>query len=370
MIDLHVHTTASDGQYSPAQIIQKAAEKKMLLKQIESGEIHIIVGTQAIIGKSVKYHNLVLTIIDEEHKFGVMQRKSLLDKAQAGVHTITMSATPIPRSLATVLYGDTVQLITIRTLPNGRKPVKTGIATSVDKIYRYIRKESLNGHQTYVVCPMIDDSEEMAGVSSVEQVYNEYTEALSPYGIKIATLTGRNTKEETTEIIEKFSKNEINVLISTTVVEVGVNVPTATLIVISDADRFGLSSLHQLRGRVGRSDTQSYCVLQSNTHTEEGKKRLDAMVSTNDGFEIARADLEIRGAGDFLGTKQSGDNKILSLLLAYPDDYNKAKEAAVTIIDQGIECQMMDDILEREKADLLSDANSFVWHDNLVSSSA
>ena len=346
----------------------KASEKKALLKEIESGEIHIIVGTQAVLGKSVKYANLALAVIDEEHKFGVQQRKAILDKAQAGVHMITMSATPIPRSLATVLYGDSVQLITVKTLPKGRKPVITGISTGRDKIYRFIRKEASKGHQTYVVCPMIDDSDEMEGVASVEQTYKEYREALEPYGINVATLTGRNTKEETEDILAQFQTNEISVLISTTVVEVGVNVPTASLIVIEAADRFGLASLHQLRGRVGRSDIQSYCVLDSDAKTEDAQKRLNAMVMTRDGFEIAKADLEIRGAGDFLGTRQSGDNRILSLLLAYPDVYSNAKEAAKKIIDEGLTCQMFDSILEKEKTDSLSETYSHVWKDRTKAS--
>ena len=215
-------------------------------------------------------------------------------------------------------------------MPAGRKPVITGRINTKDKLFRIILKEARAGHQTYVVCPLIDksDKEQMANI---------------PYGVKIGTLTGHNKKEETQAIIEQFKNNEINVLISTTVIEVGVNVPTATTMVITDAEMFGLATMHQLRGRVGRSSLQAYCVLDSNRETESPATamRLDTMCATTDGFEIAEADMRQRGPGDFLGTQQSGDNKYLMLVLAYPEKYEEARAIAREMLDNGMNCPLM-----------------------------
>ena len=328
----------------------KAKEKKAVLAAIESGEANFVVGTHAIISKNVTYHNLAITVADEEHKFGVAQRTALIEKAAAGVHSITMSATPIPRTLAQVIYGTAVQLYTIVTMPEGRKPVITGIATDENKVFRFILKETKRGHQTYVVCPMIDPSDDVEGVQSVEEVSSIYLKALGPYGVRIATLTGRNSKTETEQIISDFKDGKIDVLIATTVIEVGVNVPNATTMVVTNAERFGLSSLHQLRGRVGRSNLQSYCVLQSNDQTEKGRMRLDAMVRTTNGFEIAEEDLKIRGAGDFLGTRQSGENKYMALMLAYPEKYKYAQEIAKRILDDGKPCRMLARVKSEQEA--------------------
>lgn len=321
----------------------KAKEKAKTLREIQDGEADIIIGTHSVISDSVVYKNLGITVTDEEHKFGVAQRAALVRKAAAGVHSVTMSATPIPRTLAQVVYGSTIQLHTIRTMPAGRRPVITGMATTKEKLFRFIIREARNGHQTYVVCPLIDpsDSVEMTGVKSVEEVYQEYSEALTPYGINIAMLSGRNSKRETEEIIEKFRRNEYNVLISTTVVEVGVNIPSATLMVISNAERFGLASLHQLRGRVGRSDQQAYCVLVEEKVTAKSRLRLDTMCQTSDGFKIAEADLQIRGAGDFLGTKQSGDNVFMTLMMAYPELYDQARQIARELLAAPKPCRLV-----------------------------
>ena len=327
----------------------KKSEKKKTLQAIENGEVSFIVGTSSVVGKEVVYKNLALTITDEEHKFGVAQRTALVEKAAAGVHSITMSATPIPRSLAQVVYGNSIQLHTIKTMPHGRKPVSTGIATSKNKLFRFIINQAKKGLQTYVVCPMIDQSDDMEGIRSVEEVYTEYTDELSPYGVRVGTLTGKNTKTETEDIIGKFKDGEIDVLIATTVIEVGVNVPTATTMVITNAERFGLSSLHQLRGRVGRGVHQSYCVLDCESPTEEGRKRLEALVNTTDGFEIAEADLAIRGAGDFLGTRQSGDDVYMALMLAHPEKYAKVQEIAKKLIDEGTRCRMVSQAIDEKE---------------------
>lgn len=312
----------------------KASERKACINSIKNGDIQLIIGTHSVISDAVEYNNLAITITDEEHKFGVEQRKSLTEKAAAGVHSITMSATPIPRSLAQVMYGDTIQLHTITTMPAGRKTVVTAMATKQEKIMAFIVKEAKLGHQAYVVCPMIEPNEKVEGVRSVEEVGEFYENALAPYGIKVATLTGRDKKDKATETINRFHNGEITVLVATTVVEVGVNVPNATLIVIVDPDRFGLASLHQLRGRVGRSAFQSYCVLDGAPHTKEGEERLNALINYSSGFDIAKEDLRIRGAGEFIGTKQSGENRLLALMLAYPEKYDEAKKAAAELIDK------------------------------------
>lgn len=329
----------------------KAWGRRAALEEIETGKAQIIVGTQSVIGTPVIFNRLALTITDEEHKFGVDQRTALVEKAAEGVNTITMTATPIPRSLAQVIYGDTVQLHTIKTMPAGRQPVITGIATTKEKIFRFILKEKNNGHQTYVVCPMIDHSDKMEGVQSVEEVSKEYRAALEPYGVKVATLTGRDNKTDTKETLDKFKNGEIDVLVSTTVVEVGVNVPTASMIVIANADRFGLSGLHQLRGRVGRSSIQSYCVLDAGRNpSPKAMERLNAMVRTNSGFEIAEEDLRIRGAGDFLSSEQSGQNRYMSLMMAYPNEYEIAKQYAKLLLDKGTDsCRMVRDVVAEDQ---------------------
>ena len=327
----------------------KVKEKKAVLASIASGEANIIVGTHSVIGKSVEYKNLGITVTDEEHKFGVAQRAALVEKAAAGVHSITMSATPIPRTLAQVIYGSAIDLYTIQTMPAGRKPVVTGIATDKERIMRFVLSQKRKGHQCYVVSPMIDSSEDMAGVLSVEEVSREYEKWLKPYGVRIATLTGRDSKETTEETIQKFKDGAIDVLIATTVIEVGVNVPNATAMIITNAERFGLSSLHQLRGRVGRSSLQSYCVLQSNDQSEKAMQRLGAMVRTTNGFEIAEEDLKIRGAGDFLGTRQSGENKYMALMLAYPDKYKYALTLAKRILDDRKKCPLLTKVLAEQE---------------------
>lgn len=316
----------------------KKQERVETLTGIEQGSTQIIVGTQACFGRDVKYRDLALTVVDEEHRFGVKQRAAIVEKAAKGVHSITMSATPIPRSLAQVIYGDNIQLYTIRSMPAGRKTVKTRVFQNKTGNMKFVLKEVQAGHQAYVVCPMIENNEKVPGVKSVEQVAAEYREFLEPNGVRIASLTGKTSKEDTETIINGFKEGKIDVLIATTVIEVGVNVPNATVMIITNAERFGLSSLHQLRGRVGRSDLQSYCVLQSDDETPKGLARLQVMCDTNDGFEIAEADLKQRGTGDLLGTQQSGDNKYVSLMIANPEKYQRAVTAAKDLISRGKDC--------------------------------
>lgn len=321
----------------------KKSEKEKILEEIRTGEIQFVIGTHAVLNKEIQYKALAVAITDEEHKFGVLQRASLVEKASTGVHSITMSATPIPRSLAMVIYGNNIQMHTIKTMPRGRMPVKTAVSNSLNGVFRFLLQQINQGRQIYVVCPMIEKNEDVIGVKSVEEISELYRNILEPKGISVSTLTGKTPKDEAAEIISKFKCGEIKVLVSTTVIEVGVNVPNASAIVIHNAERFGLSGLHQLRGRVGRGKYQSYCVLFSD---DKNNERLAAMVATNDGFKIAEEDLRLRGAGEFIGTKQSGDDKYMALMLAYPERYEEIKKIAEIMLDVG-EDRL---VLERMKA--------------------
>ncbi len=308
----------------------RVAEKRKLMAGIADGSIQVVVGTHSLL--SAEFQNLGLCVIDEEHKFGVMQRKALSDRAGQGVHCLTMSATPIPRSLAQSLYGDTVQVYSILTLPAGRKPIRTIAINDPARLLNFVRYQHRTGHQTYVVCSAIEasDKEAMQSVVSVEQAADWLSAGLAGDGIRVACLTGKTKKEESENILAQFRSNQIHVLVATSVIEVGINIPSATGILIMNSERFGLASLHQLRGRVGRSNDQGYCVLQGAT---EGNPRTDALLSTTNGFKIAEADLAIRGPGDFLGTQQSGNDKYVSLMLSYPDTYKLVQQVARNTID-------------------------------------
>lgn len=326
----------------------KAAEKREALKKISEGA-QFIVGTHSLLGKDVKFRQLVLTITDEEHRFGVSQKAELLEKGMLGVHSVTMSATPIPKSLASVMYGSAVQLENIATMPKGRLPVVTGVSKGRERNYKFIATQVRKGHQIYIVCPMIDANEKLDGVASVQQIEAEYSKALKPLGIRIATLTGKDSKEHTEEVLQGYRNHEYDVLIATSVIEVGINVPNSTGIIIESAERFGLAQLHQLRGRVGRGSVQSYCVLCSNTDDESSNERFAAMCRTTNGFEIAEADLKLRGPGDFIGSRQSGENKYISLMLAYPEKYRTAKLIAKDILENEDDCRIMERVVASEE---------------------
>ena len=328
----------------------KKRERDEVLQEIGNGSAQIIIGTHSCVGKDVVYKDLALAVVDEEHRFGVKQRTAIVEKAAKGVHSITMSATPIPRSLAQVIYGDNIQLHTVRSMPNGRKAVKTRVFRNQTGNMKFVLKEVQAGHQAYVVCPMIENNEKVPGVKSVDQITKEYREFLEPQGVRIGSLTGKTSKEETSEIINSFKDGKIDVLIATTVIEVGVNVPNATVMIITNAERFGLSSLHQLRGRVGRGDLQSYCVLQSDDESPKGLARLQVLCDTADGFQIAEADLAQRGAGDLLGTQQSGENKYVALMIANPDRYQYAIQVAKELILRGNDCCPMMDRITAERS--------------------
>lgn len=308
----------------------KKKEREAILKSIEDGSALMIVGTHSVLSKEVKFHDLGLSITDEEHRFGVLQREEITTKAKAGMHTVTMSATPIPRSLSDVLLS-TTEVFNIQSMPNGRKPIQTAICASQNTIFQFIKKEIEKGHQAYVVCPLIEDKQgAMEGILSVEQTYAEYTDAFGKGAV--AVLNGKMKEDETEKVIRSFKNGEIKILVSTTVVEVGVNVSNATVIVINNAERFGLASLHQLRGRVGRGNSQGYCILNS---VHKNNKRLLALCKYKNGFQIAEADYALRGCGNILGTEQSGSNYYVELSMRYPDLFSELQKYAKKYMDTG-----------------------------------
>ena len=282
----------------------KGKKKEELLQGIKNGEISLVIGTHALIEDNVEFEKLGLIVIDEQHRFGVVQRKKLRDKGILS-NLLVMSATPIPRSLALSIYGD-LDISIIDELPPGRKAIKTkwiGNEPDLEKAYDFIEKKLREGRQAYFVVPLIEDSEKMA-VKSIEQYKYEIENRFSGY--KIGILHGKMKNSEKDEVMKSFKNKEIDILLSTTVVEVGINVPNATVISIINAERFGLSSLHQLRGRVGRGEHQSYCFLISKTDNDTSKARLRIMEKTQDGFEIAEEDLRLRKSGEIFGTRQTG----------------------------------------------------------------
>ena len=295
-------------------------QRKVSETNLRNGQVDIAVGTHALIQENIEFANLGAVVIDEQHRFGVKQRLALRKKSR-NPQVLTMTATPIPRTLAITLNGD-LDLTIIDELPKGRKPILTTLTNSRKQIADLIRREVEAGRQAYIVYPLIDESETLSAKAATKERERWQNEVFPEY--KIGLLHGKLKNDEKDDVMNKFKNRGYDILVSTTVVEVGVDVPNATVIVIENAERFGLSQLHQLRGRVGRSDLQSYCVLSSSTKSQETRARLNIMTQTNDGFVIAEKDLQIRGPGEFLGTRQSGlpdmiiadlvnDSKILEL---------------------------------------------------------
>ena len=288
-------------------------QKEKIIEKLKNNDIDILIGTHSIIEDNVEFNNLGLVVTDEQHRFGVKQRMKLSAKGNV-VDTIVMTATPIPRSLAIILYGD-LDLSIIDELPPGRKPVETCVVNDSynQRVYNFLKKQINEGRQVYVVCPLVEENEDL-DLNSVEKLYEEYKKEFNGYNVAI--LHGKMKNKEKDSIMQEFKANKINILISTTVIEVGISVPNATVMVIENADRFGLAALHQLRGRVGRGSASSYCILKSNNKSAIARQRLDIMRRSNDGFEIAQKDLELRGPGDFFGVRQSGmpEFKLANLL--------------------------------------------------------
>lgn len=306
----------------------KVKEKKEALSKIVAGEALFVIGTHSVISKNVMFYKLGLVITDEEHRFGTEQRDMLMKKGNEGVHIITMSATPIPRSIAAVMYGENKAIYEIKSMPDGRIPVQTAINNNQQKIFDFAEKQLKENRQIYVVCPLVDEAEEgssSSGMDSVQDVYERYRLYFETIGYKTGKLFGKQDNSEKAANIKAFEENKVQILVSTTVVEVGVNVPNASLIIIHNAERFGLATMHQLRGRVGRGGGKSYCILKSDQRDNE---RLLTMVNTTDGFKIAEEDMKQRGIGDLIGTKQSGKNHNMDLMLSYPNFYKAVKKYA------------------------------------------
>lgn len=281
-----------------------AGQKRAAYGRIASGEVQIVVGTHALIQEKAVYKNLALVVTDEQHRFGVRQRENLAEKGQHP-HILVMSATPIPRTLAIILYGD-LDISVMDELPKNRLPIKNCVVDTGyrNTAYQFMKKQIQEGRQCYVICPMIEESESL----EAENVTG-YTESLREVmgeGIEVCCLHGKMKQSQKDEIMDAFSKNEIQILVSTTVIEVGIDVPNSTVMLIENAERFGLAQLHQLRGRVGRGKYQSYCIFMSASKSKETKERLDILSHSNDGFFIAGEDLRLRGPGDLFGIRQSG----------------------------------------------------------------
>jgi ATP-dependent DNA helicase RecG len=282
-----------------------AKDKKEVQRQIAEGEVNCIIGTNALIQEKVTYKNLALVITDEQHRFGVRQRGTFAEKGEK-THVLAMSATPIPRTLAIILYGD-LSISVVDELPGGRKPIKNCVVGTNYRptAYKFIADQVAGGSQVYVICPMIEEGE-LDGVENVVS-YTQMLRATLPESVNVEMLHGKMKPAQKDAIMEAFARKDIDVLVSTTVIEVGINVPNATVMMIENSERFGLSQLHQLRGRVGRGDKQSYCIFINSSDDEDAAKRLDIMNRSNDGFVIAEEDLKQRGPGDLFGVRQSGE---------------------------------------------------------------
>ena len=279
-------------------------KKEEILEKLQNGEIDILIGTHAILEENVIFNKLGLVVTDEQHRFGVRQRSTIVNKG-TNPDVLVMTATPIPRTLALILYGD-LDISIIDELPPNRKEIETYAVTKglENRVNDFVRKQIKEGRQAYVVCPLVEENEEIKA-KSVEEIYEKYKNEIFT-DLSVEFMHGKMRPKEKDDIMERFKNGEIDILISTTVIEVGVNVPNSSIMIVENAERFGLAQLHQLRGRVGRGEYQSYCILKYSSNSEVAQKRMKIMTSTTDGFVIAEKDLELRGSGEFFGTKQHG----------------------------------------------------------------
>jgi len=312
---------------------QTKKQKNEILEKVATGEADIVIGTHALIEEGVSFNNLGLVITDEQHRFGVRQRAALSRKG-GNPDVLVMTATPIPRTLALILYGD-LDISIIDELPPGRKPVKTyAVDESMrERINNFIRKKVAEGRQVYIVCPLVEESEEIEAKAATDLAERIAKHDFSD--LKVGLIHGKMKPKEKDAVMRSFVEGKTDILVSTTVIEVGVNVPNATVMVVENAERFGLAQLHQLRGRVGRGEHQSYCILYNNGRTQVCRERMKIMEKTNDGFVISEKDLELRGPGEFFGTMQHGipDLKIANLYRDM-DILKLAQEAAMDIIEE------------------------------------
>ena len=334
-----------------------AKAKREAYDRIEAGEADIVIGTHALIQEKVQYQNLALVVTDEQHRFGVKQRETLAGKGILP-HILVMSATPIPRTLAIILYGD-LDISVIDELPKNRLPIKNCVVDTGyrNTAYAFMKKQVLSGRQCYVICPMVEESEALEAENVTD--YSQMLQEVMGDSIKVGCLHGKMKQAQKDEIMEAFGKNEVQILVSTTVIEVGIDVPNATVMMIENAERFGLAQLHQLRGRVGRGSHQSYCIFMTPSKSKDTKERLGILNQSNDGFFIAGEDLRLRGPGDLFGIRQSGlmDFKVGdvfqdSLIL------KQAAEAAGTLLqkDPGLKTEqnrLLADRLKRYLSDVM-----------------
>ena len=322
-------------------------KKIEILEKLQNGEIDILIGTHAMLEENVTFKNLGLVVTDEQHRFGVKQRTTMAQKGE-NPDVLVMSATPIPRTLALILYGD-LDISVIDELPPNRKKIETFAVTKAleDRVNNFVRKQVDEGRQAYIVCPLVEESEEN-DLQSVISLYEKYKTEVFP-NYRIEYIHGKMKQKEKDDIMERFKNGEIDILISTTVIEVGVDVPNSSIMVIEDAQRFGLAQLHQLRGRVGRGEYQSYCILKYEGKGKNTRERMKIMTQTNDGFVISQKDLELRGSGDFFGTNQHGipDFKIANLFTDI-DILKLAQEAAIKIVNDDEKLEKPENILLKE----------------------
>ena len=342
--ELNINTVLLTGS-------MKAKEKREAYAKIESGEVSIVIGTHALIQDSVNYKKLALVITDEQHRFGVRQRESIANKGSMP-HIIVMSATPIPRTLAIIMYGD-LDISIIDELPANRLPIKNCVVGTNYRpnAYKFIEQQVVQGRQAYIICPTVEFSEAIEGENVID--YCDTLKNIFPPYINIEYLHGKMKPARKNEIMDRFAKNEIQILVSTTVVEVGVNVPNATVMMIENAERFGLAGLHQLRGRVGRGKYQSYCIFINASETKKASERLEILNHSNNGFEIANEDLKLRGPGDFFGVRQSGDMEFklgdiysdASILKTAADMVNRIEDGEIEVSD--VEKQRLDEYIDK-----------------------
>jgi ATP-dependent DNA helicase RecG len=329
----------------------KQAKRRVLHKDLAEGKIDILVGTHALLEKVVQYKNLGIAIIDEQHRFGVAQRSKLWAKNTLPPHQLVMTATPIPRTLALTFYGD-LDVSIIDEMPPGRKDIQTShrFESSRLKVFQFLETEIKKGRQVYIVYPLIEESEKL-DYQNLMEGYESITRRFPLPNYKVSIVHGQMKPEDKDYEMQRFAKGETQIMVATTVIEVGVNVPNASVMVIESAEKFGLSQLHQLRGRVGRGAEQSYCLLMTGYKLgENAKKRIETMVDTNDGFKISEVDLKLRGPGDIMGTQQSG---VLDLKLA---DLAKdaqliqlAREKAIELLDEDPNFEQQDHKLLAQK---------------------
>ena len=351
-------TEMSLEQYSPVLLTgsQTAKEKREIYGKIASGETKMVVGTHALIQEKVQYARLGLAVTDEQHRFGVRQRESL--SVRGGMpHVLVMSATPIPRTLALILFGD-LDISVLDELPASRLPVKNCVVSTGRRptAWNFIQREAEAGHQCYVICPQVSGSEEMEAENVTD--YSERLKEALPDTIRVHALHGKMRPKEKNSIMERFAAGEIDVLVSTTVIEVGVNVPNATVMMVENAERFGLAQLHQLRGRVGRGSAQSYCIFVQGNEDSETGKRLEILTRSNDGFAIAGEDLKLRGPGDVFGIRQSGVMEFrLGDIYQDAEILKKASEASAEILSLDPELSLPQNGLLRRRLDLYMEGN-------------